>query len=155
MADYNIYIHNLDGGNGGGSGKTTPWSDGEGNETTPWRPQPMEVINTAQNPDSLISKGVSFVAKAIPAVAIAMAVVKLCTQVTDTVTSFVTTESGDYRWQTNYENFKNVVRRVFTPFSSTISDLQNQQRIRIENTKREQQRALFGESVIDTGIYGV
>jgi len=156
MADYNIYIHSDQ--SNGSSSKTSAWNSDmkPSDETSSWEGKAQQVIGYAQNPDSLVSKGISTIARAIPAVAVAFAVVKLVDKVITTSNSFISTESGDYRSTTIYSNFKGLLKTTLTPFSTTINYLQGEQALRIENRSREQYRELLGDSIINSySNYGV
>lgn len=157
MADYNIYIHEKnDGGSGKSSKPTTAWnredngtSEG-GSKTSGWVSKTTKTINAVQNPDSLVSNGTSAVAKAVPWVAIAYAVLKLGTASVDEYYSFASTETGSYGGSMVWENKKKALSAILTPFSTTMNYFHAVQQERIYNQKRELERELLGDSEINS-----
>lgn len=158
MADYNIYIHSDQASSSGN--KTEAWKfDGqasEGGETSSWVSKFQSGVNTAMNPDSLIDRGVGFLAKAVPAVAVAMIAFKVIDSAVTTANQFVSTESGDYRSTTYYNNFKSGFTMLFRPFSTAFNVAKVRQQERVENKARQEFRYLYGDSTINSyNKYGV
>ena len=117
MADYNIYVHAVGTGTTTNYNPTTSWSAKEGGESlSPTSSQTSgggasgsgafnAIIRTAgyaSNPDSIISKAVTSLARAFPIVAAAFAVVQLGDGVVTTATEFSEIETGDYRFGVKY-----------------------------------------------------
>ena len=156
MPDYNIYIH----ANFQGSGsKTKPFSaskesatktsDSSDNGETA-----ASIINTVSNPDSLVSKGVSAITKAIPYVAVSMAVIGLVDKTVSTVQQFQAIHSGNYYGVTQYNNFKTILGATFRPFSTSLNYLKYQETIKVERQRIELNQELLGNSVVNTRITG-
>lgn len=147
--DYNIYIHSVDGG--ANSDQTIPWTKGEGG-TKAWSDEggyeisAKEAIRGAAHPSSLIQKGIGAVAKAVPWVAIAIAVIKACDQIYSTALAFATAESGDYAAQADYDNAKTILQKTFDPLSATLGVLREDQARRIAANKAAMHRGLVGSS---------
>lgn len=151
--DYNIYIHTDEEGN---ASRTRAWGSSEGekiggeSQTNAWVPKAQKAISAVGNPDSLISRGVGAVAKAVPWVAVAYAVVKVATFAVDTATQFATTATGDYSFQTGWDNFKNIVHVTLTPFTTTINYFKRNQQYKRMNERNAAHLDLLGDSVINT-----
>ena len=162
MADYNIYIHSVDQSNGNGS-FTTPWTEEqkESSPTNAWKTFTESASkvkkNVLDNPASLLNKGMNVLAKAVPEIAIAFAIikgtemaVKLADTTISTVLPFYEAETGDYMYGMNYHNIKNGVSMIAHPFSSGINVLRTFQEQRLENQRRAMKRELLGDSIINT-----
>lgn len=155
--DYNIYIH----GDTSSNNKTSPWkpsesSDSDGFSSSNLTSKTQSALNYAQNPDSLISKGVGALAKALPWVAVAYAAIKVADSVTFTTMSFYSMETGDYRSTVKYNNFKAGVNALLRPVSTTINFFKTQTQIRVDNEKKAATRELFSDDIITGGsVYGV
>lgn len=155
MADYNIYLHSTD--NVGGSSPTTAWNNEgadsntafTGSQTSAWTSKAQQAIGTVGNPDSLISKGIGAVAKAVPWVAIAYAIIKVGTQIVDTCFDFQTMHSGNYYGSNWWHDRVSEIKVLFTPFSSTMSYIKTSQSINIENEKRRMNREMLGDVEIN------
>lgn len=164
MADYNIYIHAIGNGGATNNNPTIAWGDREdGSAFSPTASKGsggfssaqiakniIKATNIMQNPDSLIASAVGTVVKAAPIIAAAFAVVSVGVKIVDTCHDYSALQSGDYRSQIQWQNFKQGFSNVFHPFSSTIQHFRTNLEWNIENQKREQQRALFGDSVINS-----
>ena len=156
MPDYNIYLHAEFGGSGS---KTKPFDsskssatstkDSGGNGETA-----ASIINTVSNPDSLVSKGVGAVAKAIPYIAVAMAVIGLVDKTVSTVQQFQAIHSGNYYGITQYNNFKTVLGAAFKPFSTTLNYFKYQETMKVERQRIELNQGLLGESVVNRRFTG-
>lgn len=155
--DYNIYIHNAESVES--SDPTKPWassSNKEGNFQDNFTRGIQKATSILQNPDGLVQSAISKGMKALPWVAAAYAVLKLTDSVISTANQFITAETGDYRFATQYNNFKAGLSACFRPFSTTINYFKVEQQIRLENNKKAANRELFGDSMINGGLfYGV
>lgn len=157
MPDYNIYIHSAISSSSGEA--TKPWTS-KSSSLFPWNSEDSLSSNIAKtmskasgvmmNPDGIISQGVSMLAKAIPWVAIAIIVAKVADKIITTCTSYNALETGDYRDSVNYSNFKANLSWLFKPASTAWNEVQAQNKYRIENYKLSQQRALLGDSVVNS-----
>lgn len=159
--DYNIYLHNVESTEK--NDPTKPWtssSEANTNFQDKLAKGITKGIGIAENPDGIVSgavsKGMGALAKVFPWIAVAYAVLKLTDKVISTANTFITTETGDYRFATQYNNFKAGLGACFRPVSTTINYLQFEQRIRIENKRLSMERELFGDSLVNGGaFYGV
>lgn len=156
--DYNIYIHDSTGGSttkrtkawlGGNMSKTSQTSNGDAIKFA------SNVIHKISNPDSLVNEGVSAIAKHIPWVAIAFAVVSAAAHITDEITDITTMTTGDYDGKRDWNNFKTVMTMPLQPFSTSLGVLKSYIQVNVTNKKREQQRLLTGESItnLSAGSY--
>lgn len=160
MADYHIYIHSE---MGRASSPTKSWNSESGknsvSDTNSWQTANAKfsrVANTIQNPDSLVSGAVGAAAKAIPAVAIAYTAIKLVDYTLTTINSFATIQTGDYRFQTSYGNFKASINAGLHPFSTLMTELKRNTQISVNERRLSQERALFGdEEIIGLTNFGV
>ena len=165
MADYNIYVRAIGTGVASNQSPTTPWSqreDGGGaSQTASYSGGSSGTgINAAfavtraagyaQNPDSIINTGITSIAKALPWVAAAYAVVKLGVSVADNALDFKTIETGSYSSITKWQNFKQSVNNVFHPVSSIVNSYKTNLQWQKENEKLQAQRDLLGDSVINS-----
>lgn len=168
MPDYNIYIHAIGTGSASGESPTTPWSARESVGGAFSQTQSMSnggnvggasfsaarfvarAANAAQNPDSVVSSAFAKVAQIFPWVLAAYACVKLGETIIDNVIDFQTIDSGDYRNQIQWQDFKKSISNVFSPISSTISHFKTERQWARENQRRVQERDLLGDSVINS-----
>lgn len=153
MPDYNIYIHsatNL----GGQENPTKAWSREKTQQTDAWTNDYsgyQESYNDNNGiTDELKNKGISALAKAVPAVAIAIAIYKTAVKVVSTIEPYITRESGDYRFQTGLNNYKAGSSMIFNPSSTVLNAMSYFQEVRIFNKGQEQQRLLLGDSFINS-----
>ena len=155
--DYNIYLHDTESVES--SDPTKPWtssSDGKSNFEDNFTRGVQKATGIMQNPDGIIAGAVGKAMKALPYVAAAYAVFKLTDAVITTANQFITAETGDYRFETQYNNFKAGLSACFRPFSTTVNYFKVEQQIRLENNKKAANRELFGDSMINGGLfYGV
>lgn len=151
MPDYNIYIHSAN-NLGGNTNPTKAWTKQQVIQTDAWESEYSGYQPTSNLPivDELKSMGTTALAKAIPVVAIAMAIYKIGTKIVDTVEPFITRESGDYRFNVGYSNFKVGVNMVFNPSGTALNAITYFQENRIFNRGQEQQRLLLGDSLINS-----
>ena len=139
MADYNIYIHSMDGEGGGASQNGTPTF----NPTAPWGSQesesstvskanfknksPMEIAETARS----ISKS----GGAMSVIAVAYAATKAAYQVIKTYDSFISIETGDYRNSIAISNYEATKHAIFHPINAVTNRLRSSQQNRLENQR--------------------
>lgn len=162
MADYNIYIHAIGTGGASNQSPTTPWSAREGGDAFSQTESQggsdasgavrsfTRAAAFVSNPDSLVSTGISKLAKFIPAILLAGAVVKISDAILSNVIEFSEIESGDYRNGIAYQNFKIGIHNVLRPISTAINHFKIERQWARENRKLEQQRDLLGDSVINS-----
>ena len=149
MADYNIYIHNVNGFNApvnpvkawqseeNGGSQTKAWvtsgssESGDGNKNNP--------------PQFNVANAISSVAKSHPVLAAALAVVVITDKIITTVEPFVSRDTGDYRFGVWYSNAKNAVVSVLKPISSTVQQLRMQQETYHLNKTAKYERLLLGD----------
>lgn len=152
MADYNIYIHSMDGEGGGASQNGTPTF----NPTAPWGSQ--ESSSGGSDSQQLSKESPNFIAdakkagrfaKAAPALAAAYGVVKTVYSISKTVAEFISIETGDFRTTTAFQNYESIKSAVFHPISTTIQITKSVKLNDIENQRREIQRSLLGDSKIN------
>ena len=151
MADYNIYIHDMSGG-GESSSPTKAWMPGEGNQTTKaWQSKAAQVATNGENagswtPAIAAIKGVGSAAKSHPVIAAAIITFAIASKIVDTIEPFVTAETGDYRFNTAWNNIKSSLGIIINPFGTAYNGMREQQNIMLNNKKAEQSRLLIGES---------
>ena len=166
MADYNIYIHAIGTGGATNENPTVPWSAREsGGAFSQTQSKSsgdigggginaaqaiIKATSFARNPDSAISSAFSSIAKAFPIVAAAYACVKLGEAIVDNCIDFDVIETGNYRTQTEWQNFKSSIKNVFHPISSSIQSYKQTREWNRENYKAKAQRDLLGDSVINS-----
>ena len=158
MPDYNIYIHSSITASSGEA--TKPWSSGKSSSNSPWgvdeslasklTQNVSKVSGVMLNPDSLISQGIGAIAKAVPWVALVYVVAKTIDKVATTCINYGVLETGDYRDSINYNNFKSQFSWLYKPFSNAYNEMQAQNKFRIDDYRKLQQRQLLGDSVINT-----
>ena len=148
MPDYNIYIHSADTTNQ--TSPTKAWTTDTDSPTKSWQQVFAKGINYAQNPDALVSAGVGFLSKAIPAIAIARLVVNLVDKVITTAVDQYAVDTGDHRRSFLWGNFKANVGVIFRPFGTSFNELKAQRRYAIEDDRRRMNRELLGDSVINS-----
>lgn len=154
MPDYNIYIHSV--GSGDGDGNATKPKTDKDSKTKPKTAQKIaKGIGLLSNPDSLISEGIGIaakeVSKAVPAVAVAYAVLKVSDRMITITQQFQVASTGDYSSQIAYSNFKQGIKNALTPFSTSLNLALARHNAKIEQQRVNQQISLLGESVINQG----
>lgn len=166
MADYNIYIRAIGTGTASQYNPTTPWgareggaglsqtvsqTSGEGNTNVEGAFNTViRAAGYASNPDSLVSKAVTSLARAFPIIAAAYAVVELGESILNNAIEFSEIETGDYRFGVRYQNAKAINNLVFHPVSSIVQNHKVQNQWQRENYKLRAQRELLGDSVINS-----
>lgn len=162
MADYNIYIHAINGGPGQYN-PTAPWSQREGNDSGIFSQTQSQTggglgsvpgaitkaVALARNPDSVIATASNTALKALPWVAAAVACVDLGIKAYETALEFATLQSGDFARKTFWDNLKQGTSNIFHPVSSSIQSLKTHIEWTIQNQRRAQDRDLLGDSVIN------
>lgn len=160
---YDIYIHAVN-GNGGNAAPTTPWGQKEGGSPDFQTASQNGVSSLSgagagvarsivyasaygQNPDSLVSSAVGMMAKAMPIVAAAYAVVKLGDACISTSLDFHEVESGDYRGGNAYRDFKTTMHNIFTPFSSFMQNIRTLAQWERDSQRAKVEQELLGGSV--------
>lgn len=139
--DYNIYIHDKTSGQ---QKATQPRSNGSSN-TSP-KSESSEQNNTEQGLAKAAQK--SNVGKVALAVYVAAKITK---QAVETITPFVTKETGDYRFSVAWNNSWNTLKSFlgYFNFSTQIREMSYYQEIMLVNKRQEQQRLLVGDSYIN------
>lgn len=156
--DYNIYIH--DNTSGSSSSNTQPWKSGS-KQTEPWQEvtgEAKQILDTASNPDSLISSAISGLRAINPKVAVAVmasiAVVATADKIFTTHATWLATETGDNRGLLAQQEFHTTIRNIMNPYSATINHLRALQSYRIQNQRQAMNKILLGDS-LDNGGVGV
>ena len=158
MADYNIYIRNMN--TGGQNDPTRPWSNDnsspESNPTAAWVEATQQGVSLGANPTQLASLGMGEVARMIPAIATAFVVKKLMDKVFNTAHTFhaetLQRQSGDFGASIRYNNLKQLYSNITNPFQTTLNIMVEEDSRRIENDRRNLQIALLGETMISRGV---
>ena len=171
MPDYNIYIHAIGTAGSTGENPTVPWSAREsgGGAFSPTSSQSgssgggglggvgstfaRAITKTAgymQNPDSLVSTGVSMLARVFPWVAVAMAVIKTSESIVNNIVDFSTIETGDYANQVRLNDVKAMMHLVTHPVSTLVQGFKMERQWARENQKLKAQRDLLGDSIINS-----
>lgn len=153
MADHIIYIKALN--SASGNNPTQPST--KTSATTPFAEREdkgagiKKIAGIVTNPDSLIGKvageGVS-AAGVIGAVVVASAVI--ADKAISIIEPFITRASGDYRFNIEYSNFKNTLGLIFRPVSTGLGIANRLQEIDVVNQRKEQNRLLVGDSIINS-----
>lgn len=164
MADYNIYIHNVNGESATDS-PVKAWSGGNtASQTKAWQPSSQsssqdggdgfsfsKLFKTAE----LAFKGSNFLSKSVPIVAAAIAAYQAAQKVTsiaNTLAPFVSRETGDYDWQFAAQNVKSCLNAVGNPVGTIMANLQARQEAMLFNKRAEQERLLVGEGYLNSGV---
>ena len=151
MADYNIYIHSTT-SEGGSQSPTQAWTGNEDSPTKGWEPAQIGGFDLRRTAPFLANEAMSFLknSKVAPYVAAAVVAVKLSYDIIKTATPFVTSESGDFTFATQLNNFEASVNAVFHPVNTTINAYRRNLEIARENSRRQMQRELLGDSEINS-----
>ncbi len=167
MADYNIYIHSVGTSNVGSSMQTTPWSQrgGDSGATTPWGESSGSgggkgggnftngLLKTAKfisNPDSIISSALGGVLKAAAVVAVAKTVIDIGLSTWEKHADWYELTTGDSSSKLNAQRVRESINFFFNPIGVAIAEYRRIVQRRNENSKREQERLLLGDSVINS-----
>lgn len=147
--DYNIYIHDKT----NGSKKPTKARKGGGVNTTAKQETSSgssfgEEVATLQN----IKGGIKSIGTA-GKLGIALMVVKkaleIVTRTVDTIEPFVTRETGDYRFNTWWNNSKTIWNAITNPVGAGLNYLTTRQTVRLANKRTEQERLLIGDAEVN------
>lgn len=149
--DYNIYIH--DNTSGSSSSNTEPWKSGS-KQTEPWQEGTGElnkVLQTASNPDSLVSSVISGLKAIDPKVAVAVmtavAVVSTADKIITTQAGWLATETGDNRQAILMQEYHTTINNIMRPYSSLVNNLRAIQNARLQNQRQEMSKMLLGDSL--------
>lgn len=94
---------------------------------------------------NVVSGGsITSLAKAVPYVAIAMAVVKTVDKFTSTYLDFQSGYSGNYTASLNYSNFKAAIGAITSPVSAIINWQKSVMEANLDHERKEQERILLG-----------
>lgn len=158
-SDYNIYIHTI-GSNGQDRSPTTPWQvamsdEGSGDVVSGGDFNPSSAVRKGasflSNPDSAIGSILKTPIGKIGAVGIAiMAAIHLTDKAITMYQAYAAPASGDYKFQIEYNNFKQSIHNTFHPFSTEIQRQYNTLQIKKENLANEQARLLLGGTYINS-----
>lgn len=155
--DYNIYIHSNVSGEQ--TSPTQPWNQTAPNPTKPWKVSAEsgggdEKINpSAFTPSSLIGQGVNALKKAVPAVAVAFAIVTMANKVMNTMSQiddYYANKTGDYRQSEAMRDFLDTIHCITHPFSTANAMVQSRMQIQRQNAIVSAHRELLGDVVLNT-----
>lgn len=155
--DYNIYIHSVSAN--GNQSPTSPWQlqsdDSNGEIVSGGGFSPSSTVKKAgaflSNPDSLIGKVMATgVGKLGVAAVIISTIIRLTDKAITMYQSYAAPASGDYKFQIEYNNFKQTMHNVMTPFSTEIQRQQAELQIKKEKLANEQQMQLLGGTMINS-----
>lgn len=154
MPDYNIYIHTVGNGGNGNANPTTPWSQSEQkSQTNVWdgsdpTGKAAQYVSLIGNPDTIVSRAVSFGMKAFPAVA--AAVVSVGMYWYQQHLDFSSLLSGDYREKIKFNDTREIFSNILRPVSTTIQSVRFFTQLRLENDRKQANIELLGDSVINS-----
>lgn len=157
MADYNIYIRTVGGGDGSGS-PTTPFQTGGGDGYAAAEQFISKAGAFASNPDSAIGAvkdtAVGAVSSKIPWVGIVILAVKILASVTDSVLSkyysYTSSATGDYTNAIKYNNVKQVIHNITHPISTMYNKQQAQLEVANANMRLKQEQLLTGGTILNS-----
>ena len=158
MADYNIYIRTIGGGESSSPTTPTQLGGGDGGDAAATASQFISKAGAfASNPDSAIgaagSTAVGAISKAAPWVGVVILAASILIKLTDSIyskyTSFASSASGDYDAQIRYNNFKRGIHIAFHPVSTTIERWQAELEITKANARNRQEQLLFGGTILN------
>ena len=152
MPDYNIYIHSVS--TGTSSNPTRPWTTSTENPNVSWQPEQdgedSGMSFSQLSPMGLISKGVSAVSKAVPWVAVAIAVAKGCEMIANTALDFKTLSTGDYQQSFIRSNLRNTTKAILPPFSTIYQEVRQKIVDDIDRDRSIKTLGLLGDSTINS-----
>ena len=141
--DYNIYIHNVE----------------ESKPTTPKKPKdtPTKPKDDQDQEEKLDLKQFSLgaIAKAVPAVAAAIAVLKVIDGLVGQYLPFQAQMTGDYRATMAYQNFHQGMNLATKPFSGAWGIFRQKELWKVENERRRMNAELLGDTEINKIWRGV
>ena len=152
MADYNIYIHNLGGGNNQVN-PTKPWKSTDVSPTQSWSEKDTSLVESEQTPPFIANEAIGtlskYKGKVGVAVAAATAVVETSYQILKQITPFIAAETGDFRMSTAISNYESLKNSIFNPVSTVIQLARQSQQFRLEDQRKTMNRELLGDSEIN------
>lgn len=77
-------------------------------------------------------------------------IAELTYKAVDYLTPYFANETGDYSFNIAYDNFFATLNMVFNPVDTILSFVEIEQRNRLENQRRTQQRILYGDTFVNT-----
>ena len=150
--DYNIYIHDKT----NGSQKPTQPRKTGGVNTTPKSEKASGSTETSVAEEVATLKNIKDGVKGIGTagqLGIALMVIKkaaeLVVSTVDTIEPFVTRETGDYRFNTWWNNSKAIWGVITNPAGAALNYLTTRQNIRLSNKRTEQERLLIGDAEVN------
>ena len=152
--DYHIYIHSKSDGSSGS--KTQPFSAKSDGDSS-FKTSASQAYKAGQTIASgqTVSTGVAALSKAVPAIAIAIAAIKITDRILETGFSHVKDYTGIYKYSVGYSNFKTVMTSILNPLGYIKSVLhETAQRNKI-NKEIVQQNNLLGDTVMENFGLGV
>lgn len=137
---------------------TTPWNQKGNNAlTSPWAEMETgssgftsKAAGIISNPDSIVSGAVGMAAKGGAWVALAYAIIKTGMKVYDTCLDFSSLETGDYSKKLAWDDGRQAISHVLTPFSSTYNYIRTRKQMEITDNRKTLERELLGDSVINS-----
>ena len=152
--DYHIYL-------------TSKTAESPSQKTIPWDLQPVEeqqnnesiapfitkgiskTQEIAQNGfSSMVGQGIAKLSKAVPAVAIIVAIIKATDKILTTGFTHAETYTGDYTHAVNYANIKTGIGNVLNPIGFGLRLAKRNAEFEKNNKKIESERLLVGSSTL-------
>lgn len=161
MADYNIYIHSFMGGGGAAeSSPTKPWANqSQGGETSMFQTLQEVADNAQQLATSGVSNyaamGVAQLSKASPFIALVVGSIVVGNKILTTGFRNVETYLGNYEYSMRFNNFKTTISNFLNPIGTGYKFFARNYQYQLQNERTEQQRLLFGNSILNTSFKGV
>lgn len=135
MADYHIYIHEQTGKN---KRTSTKKSGKPTTETT-----------------AVSFKDYQLKLKNVGKVAGALAAAKVVLKSVETVEKYMMNETGDFRFQRIYGNYKQILSIATNPTGMLINNIFALQKDRLQQQKNQMNMELLGDSYLNNRYYGV
>ena len=153
--DYHIYIHG-ENGNGGGNNTQTFSARKEQGMSFPTGEvkQAFSTVKTMASGGAL-NTGVAALAKAVPWVAIAVAIVKGVDKVISTGFAHQEEYTGNYKNSMHYNNFKTIAGNVLNPIGYFRTTIQKEFQMKKQNKEIEQQNRLVGDAILKDFNMGI
>ena len=149
--DYNIYIHDKT------NGQSKPTEPRQGGNTNTVPANAKKEAGDKAMAQNAANAGEAASASKAGAVVLAIYVAaKVTKEIVDTITPFVTRETGDYRFAVGYNNTKQTLSnaiKLINPITAVQFGMQvtaYYQEAMLFNQKQEQQRLLVGDSYINS-----
>lgn len=155
--DYNIYIHGGDGGGDSIASKFIPMeAQDKGSSISD---KFMSGFQKAQKTLQMISNAgqtaLNAASKAIPWVAVAVAIAKTLDKIATFEFDAIENYGGNYTYSVNYNNFKKGLSYVFNPVNIGTTWFKTMLENQKKNVEIEQQRTLIGSSTLKNRGVGV